>query len=148
MVIAAVAMNDTRRYALPDPSSIAGGLGAGFYPFWSAALIFLFGALVIWRAVVVPQPAQGVFKDRTSITSVLWIVAPMVFAVALIEWIGFYVMTALYMGFFAAIIGRYRWYWVPVIAVLFPLALFLLFEVGFRVSLPKSALYELGITPF
>jgi putative tricarboxylic transport membrane protein len=148
MVIAAVAMYDTRRYAIPDPSSIAGGLGAGFYPFWSAMLIFVFGALVIWRSVVVPQPAQGVFKDRRSITSVLWIVAPMVAAVGLIEWIGFYVMTALYMGFFAAVIGRYPWYWVPVIALLFPLALFMLFEVGFRVSLPKSALYELGLTPF
>jgi putative tricarboxylic transport membrane protein len=149
MVIAAVAMFDTRRYALPDPTGTApGGLGAGFYPFWSAAFVFTFGALVIWRSLVVPQPAQGVFKDRHSITSVLWIVLPMIAAVALIGYLGFYLITALYMSFFAAVIGRYRWYWIPAIAVLFPLALYLIFEVGFRVGLPKSELYDLGVTPF
>jgi putative tricarboxylic transport membrane protein len=149
MLIAAVAMLDTRRGALPDPTGTApGGLGAGFYPFWSAAFIFFFGALVIWRSLVVPQPAQGVFKDRRSVTSVLWIALPMIASAALIPLLGFYVMTAAYMGFFAAVIGRYRWYWIPAIAVLFPLALYLIFELGFKVGLPKSFLYPLGVTPF
>jgi hypothetical protein len=79
---------------------------------------------------------------------VLWIVLPTIAAVALIGYLGFYVITALYMSFFAAVIGRYRWHWIPVIAVLFPLALYLIFEVGFRVGLPKSELYDLGLTPF
>jgi hypothetical protein len=48
------------------------------------------------------------------------------------------------MGFFARYFGRYRWLWVAVIAVAFPAAAYLAFEMGFRVRLPKSALYELG----
>jgi tripartite tricarboxylate transporter TctB family protein len=149
MLIAAVAMYDTRRGALPDLTGVApGGLGAGFYPFWSAGFVFVFGALVIWRSLVVPQPAQGVFKDRHSVTSVLWIVLPIIAAVGLMGYLGVYAITALYMGFFAAVIGRYRWYWVILIAVVFPLGLYLLFELGFRVGLPKSELYDLGLAPF
>ena len=33
----------------------------------------------------------------------------MIVAVGLIEWIGFYFVTGLYMGFFARFIGRYKW---------------------------------------
>ena len=143
MVIAAVAMFDTRRGALPDVAGGApGGLSGGFYPFWSATVLLVFAALVLARSLTVPQPVEGVFKDRQSITSMLWIAVPMVIATSLIRVLGFYVMTGLYMGFFAAAIGRYRPHWVGLIAVLFPLVIYLIFEVGFRVSLPKSIFYD------
>ena len=142
MVIAAVAMFDSRRTALPDPTGTApGGLGSGFYPFWAAALIFVAGIGVIYRAVTTPQPAEGVFADRRSVTSVLTLIIPIAIVTSLLAWIGFYVMTAVYMGFFAFTIGRYKWYWVLPIALLLPAAIYAAFELGFRVPLPKSALY-------
>jgi|SRR5687767_3912747 len=144
MVIAAVAMFDTRRGALPDVAGGApGGLSGGFYPFWSAAVLLFFGALVAFRSLTTPQPATGVFKDRRSVTSVLTLAVPMVVAAALIPFAGFYLMTALYMGFFAAVLGRYKWYWVLAIAVLFPVVIYAIFELGFRVALPKSIFYDL-----
>ena len=144
MVIAAVAMFDTRKGALPDPVGGApGGLSGGFYPFWSAAVMLVFGALVVFRSLTIPQPAQGVFRDRQSVTSVLWLAVPMILAAALIPTLGFYVMTALYMGFFAAAIGHYRWRWVAAIAIAFPAVIYLIFEIGFRVTLPKSIFYDL-----
>lgn len=143
MMIAAVAMFDTRKGALPDVAGGApGGLSGGFYPFWSAAVLFAFGGLVILRSLTTPQAATGVFKDRQSIASVLTLAVPMVVAAALIPYLGFYLMTALYMGFFAAVLGRYKWYWILAIALLFPLVIYLIFEVGFRVSLPKSIFYD------
>lgn len=143
MMIAAVAMFDTRKGALPDVAGGApGGLSGGFYPFWSAAVLFAFGGLVILRSLTTPQAATGVFKDRQSIASVLTLAVPMVVAAALIPYLGFYLMTALYMGFFAVVLGRYRWYWILAIALLFPLVIYLIFEVGFRVSLPKSIFYD------
>ena len=143
LVIAAVAMFDTRKGALPDVAGGApGGLSGGFYPFWSAGILFAFAALVALRSLTTPQAATGVFKDRRSVASVLTLAVPMVVAAALIPYLGFYLMTALYMGFFAAVLGRYQWYWVIAIAILFPLVIYLIFEVGFRVSLPKSILYE------
>jgi len=144
MVIAAVAMFDTRKGALPDIAGGApGGLSGGFYPFWSAAVLLVFGALVALRSLTTPQAATGVFKDRQSVTSVLTLAVPMVVAVALIPYLGFYLMTGLYMGFFAAVLGRYKWYWVLAIAVLFPLVIYAIFELGFRVALPKSIFYDL-----
>ena len=144
MVIAAVAMFDTRKGALPDVSGGApGGLSGGFYPFWSAAVLLFFGALVAFRSLTTPQAAVGVFKDRRSITSVLTLAVPMVVAAALIPFLGFYLMTGLYMGFFAAVLGRYKPYWVLAIALLVPIAIYAIFELGFRVQLPKSIFYDL-----
>ncbi len=141
MLIAAVAMFDSRRSALPDPSGTApGGLGAGFYPFWAAAFIFVAGAGVAYRTFVTPQRPEGVFKDRASILAVLTIIAPIVVAVSLIAWIGFYVMTAVYQGYFAITIGKYRWYWALAVALLVSAAIYATFELGFRVPLPKSIL--------
>lgn len=143
-VIAAVAMFDTRKGALPDVAGGApGGLSGGFYPFWSAFVLLVFGLLVVWRSLTIPQPAHGVFKDRAGVASVLWLALPMVAAAALIPWLGFYLMTALYMGFFAAVIGRYRPYWVAAIAVAVPVVIYVIFELGFRVGLPKSIFYDI-----
>src|SRR3989442_4636757 len=139
MAIAAVAMLDTRRGALPDPTgNEPGGLGSGFYPFWAAALIFVAGIAVAYRAFVVPLPAQGVFKDWSSITTVLTLILPIIIAVSLLKWIGLYVMTGAYMAYFALTIGRYKWYWALIVAVLLPAAIYAAFELGFRVPLPKS----------
>jgi hypothetical protein len=144
MVIAAVAMFDSRRTALPDPTGASpGGLGSGFYPFWASAFIFVAGIGVIYRALTRPQPATGVFKDRRSVTSVLTLIAPIVVATSLLSWIGFYIMTFVYMGFFMATIGKYRWFWTLAVAVLMPAAIYATFEFGFRVPLPKSGLYYL-----
>ncbi len=144
MMIAAVAMFDTRKGALPDVAGGApGGLSGGFYPFWSAAVLFTFAALVVLRSLTIPQAATGVFKDRRSVTSVLTLAVPMVVAAALIPYLGFYLMTALYMGFFAAVLGRFKPYWVLAIGVLFPLVIYAIFELGFRVALPKSIFYDL-----
>src|ERR671937_1575007 len=142
MLIAAVAMFDSRRTALPDPSGTApGGLGPGFYPFWAAALMFVAGIGVVYRAIRLPQSAEGVFRDRRSITSVLALIVPIVVATSLLKWLGFYLMTALYMGYFTLVIGRYRWFWILAIAFLLPAAVYGAFEIGFRIPLPKSVFY-------
>ena len=51
IVIAAVAMFDSRASALPDPTgTFPGGLGPGFYPFWSAAMIEIAIVMIAWRS--------------------------------------------------------------------------------------------------
>jgi hypothetical protein len=52
------------------------------------------------------------------------------------------------MGLFAWWLGRYKIWWVALISVAIPLVIFAAFEIGFRVSLPKSFLYTTGILPF
>jgi hypothetical protein len=148
-VLAAVAMIDSRAGALVDPTGTQpGGIGAGFYPFWSAALVFLCACYVAYRAWVTPTPGTAAFENRAAVFAALKLIVPMVVATAAITWLGFYFVTGLYMGLFARWIGRYRWTWVVIITLVVPAAIYATFELGFRVTLPKSFLYDLEILPF
>ncbi len=110
ILIAAVAMFDTRAGALIDRSGTApGGIATGFYPFWASAMIAVAGLALIYRSLGTPQPAQGVFTGRDSVVAVLKLVIPMIVATSLMPWLGMYVVTAVYMGFFARYIGKYGW---------------------------------------
>jgi len=149
MLLAAVAMIDSRAGALVDRTGTQpGGIGAGFYPFWSAALVFACAAFIGYRSWVTPQPGTAAFEDRAALFAALKLIIPMLVATAAIAWLGFYVVTALYMALFARWIGHYRWIWVVALAVLMPAAIYASFEIGFRVSLPKSFLYDAGLLPF
>jgi putative tricarboxylic transport membrane protein len=145
VAIAAVAMIDSRSFALIDTSGRSpGGIGPGFYPFWAAAAMAMAGVVILYRAVVSKAVSAPVFENRDAVLSVAKLVGPMLIATAALSWLGFYLCCGLYMGFFARYIGRYRWLWVTLIAVVFPIATYLAFEMGFRVRLPKSGLYQLG----
>jgi hypothetical protein len=163
VLIAAVAMFDSLAAFNPSAGTAPGDVGARWYPFWAAAIMC--GAMIVvgYRALTTPQAAEGVFEGRRSIFAVLKLVVPMLlfatliggigwkttdFTYTIIPPLGFYVATALYMGLFAWWLGRYKIWWVAVIAVAFPLVIFLAFEIGFRVTLPKSFLYQTGILPF
>ena len=149
MFVAAVAMIDSRAGALVDTTGREpGGVGAGFYPFWSAFVVFVCASFIGYRAWQTPQPGTAAFEDRAAFVSALKLIVPMLVATAAIAWLGFYIVTALYMGLFARWIGRYRWIWVALISVAMPAAIYAAFELGFRVSLPKSLLYDAGILPF
>jgi hypothetical protein len=149
MVVAAVAMIDSRAGAMVDTTGREpGGVGAGFYPFWSAFLVFVCAAVVgykSWRITVTGPP---VYEGREGIFAVVKLVIPMILAVVAIAWLGFYIVSGLYMGLFARWIGRYNWLVVGLLTVGMPAAIYAAFEVGFRVSLPKSFLYDIGVLPF
>jgi len=119
--------------------------------------------IVGYRALTTPQGAEGAFEGSRSLFAVLKLAVPMLayalliggikwrttdFTYTVIPPFGFYLSTALYMGLFAWWLGRYKVWWVGAIAVAFPIVIFAVFELGFRVSLPKSFLYETGILPF
>ena len=142
-------MFDTRGGALPDPSGGApGGLKGGWYPFWSAALASLALLVVIYRAVSTPQPVQGVFSDREGVMSVLALVLPMIALVVLMDrLLGIYIAGGLYLAWFGRAIGHYKWHWVALSAIAIPAILFFVFENFFRVALPKSIWYVMGL-PF
>lgn len=142
VLIAAVAMFDSRRDLFFDLS--ASGIGPGFYPFWSAALMGVAAAILTYRALATALPSAGVFAGPDSVPSVLKLVVPMFAYAASLPWLGLYVATALFMGFYASYLGRYRWYRVIAIGILVPLAIYAVFEIGFKLTLPKSIFYDLG----
>ena len=144
ILIAAAAMFDSRKVFGEQLGSSPGDVGPSWYPFWSAALMGLAAAYVGVRAMTQPQSTESPFATRESVTSVVKLVIPMFIYALSFPWLGFYVATAIYMAFFAWYLGRYRWWAIAAAGVITPLAVFLLFEVAFRLTLPKSLLYPLG----
>lgn len=150
ILIAAVAMFDTRAGALPDPeANVPGGLRGGWYPFWSAAVGAAATLVVLVRAMTLPQPATGIFQTREGLRDVLGLIAPMIGLLVLMNLgFGFYAAGALYLGFFARVIGHFRWLWSLASALGIPVVVYVVFERFFLVPLPKSLLYASGILPF
>lgn len=134
-------MFDSRAAWSPVEGTAKGDVGASWYPFWAATVMGVASVLVAYRMLVTPQPAQGIFAGRSSIVAVLNLVIPMFLYAFSFRWLGFYLATAAYMGFFAAYLGRYRWFFSVLIALVAPLAIYLMFEVGFKLLLPKSLFY-------
>lgn len=147
ILIAAVAMFDSRKVFGAQLGSSPGDVGPSWYPFWSAALMGLAAAYVGVRALSRPQPKENPFETRESITSVVKLVIPMFVYAFSFQWLGFYFATAAYMAFFAWYLGKYRWWGILAAGIITPLTVYLLFEVAFRLVLPKSVLYPLGF-PF
>jgi len=162
VMIAAVAMFDSRAAFNPSAGTALGDVGSRWYPFWAATIMGIAAVVVGYRALTTLQP-EGAFEGRRSVFAVLKIALPMLayalliggigfrttdFTYRIVPAFGFYLATALYMGLFAWWLGRYKIWWVAAIAVAFPIVIFLVFEIGFRVSLPKSFLYTAGLLPF
>ena len=163
VLIAAVAMFDSRAAFNPSSGTAPGDVGARWYPFWAASLMGIAAVIVGYRALTTPQGIEGAFEGSRSLFAVLKLAVPMLgyalliggigyrttdFTYRIVPAFGFYLATGLYMGLFAWWLGHYKIWWVAAIAVAFPIVIFVVFEIGFRVSLPKSFLYTSGILPF
>jgi hypothetical protein len=141
VLIAAVAMYDSRNAFSPVTGTAPGDVGASWYPFWAGAVIAVSAAIVALRYFVTPEASQEPFITRASLVAVGKLVLPMLLYAFSFRWLGFYLATGAYMGVFAVYLGRYRWYWSLASAIITPIAIYLMFEVGFKLLLPKSVLY-------
>jgi len=114
------------------------GPRSGFFPFWLAVLLVVCCTVIAWQARRRPRGAP--FVTREQLAPVLTTLLPSAGFVVLTQFIGLYVASALFMGFYMRWIGRYGWVPVVLVSVLFPLATFLVFETWFLVPMPKGPL--------
>ncbi len=114
------------------------GPKSGFFPFWLALL------LVVTAAIIVVQAARSrstvSFVTRKQLGPVLKVLWPATATVALMHFVGLYVASALYLGYYMRAVGRHAWFLVLTLAVLIPLVTFLVFETWFLVPMPKGPL--------
>lgn len=114
------------------------GPQSGFFPFWLALLMVLACALIVIQAM--RESSQRPFVDRAKLAPVLKVLWPALAAVALMQAIGLYVSSAIYLGFYMRWVGRHSWVAVIVLSIGFPLATFVIFERWFLVPMPKGPL--------
>lgn len=114
------------------------GPQSGFFPFWLALLMVLACALIVIQAM--RESNQRPFVDRAKLAPVLKVLWPALAAVALMQAIGLYVASAIYLGFYMRWVGRHSWVAVFLLSIGFPLATFVIFEKWFLVPMPKGPL--------
>ena len=71
----------------------------------------------------------------------------MIVATVVLIWLGFYIVTAVYVAFFMWYIGRYAIWWDAAAGLALAFVFYMIFERVFLVSLPKSIFYG-GLLPF
>jgi putative tricarboxylic transport membrane protein len=114
------------------------GPQSGFFPFWLAVLLIASCVTIAWQA---GRRRRGrPFLTREQLKPVLTTLLPSAGFVVLTQFIGLYVASALFMGFYMRWIGRYGWVPIVLVSVLFPVVTFLVFETWFLVPMPKGPL--------
>jgi hypothetical protein len=125
------------------------GPAPGYFPFWVA--VILAGASLIILAVAALKPGDGeIFVALRPFGRVLAVLLPSFVYVGLIggvsvgpvtmPGIGIYVSSAIFICLFMLAIGREGILKSVGVAIVVPVALFFMFEIWFRVPLPKGPL--------
>lgn len=116
------------------------GPQAGYFPFYVGLLICLSTVVVMVRALGDKAKAAKAFVTRGAFRQVLWMLVPSIVYVGLIRPLGLYVASTLFIAFFMRRLGRYPWLATAAVALGVSVAFFLLFEVWFKLPLPKGPL--------
>jgi len=128
---------------LADATRLGQGWGSdgpqsGFFPFWLALIMVVTCLAIIGQTL--RRSAGGVFVTRAQLKPVLKVLCPAAAMVAITQFLGLYVATALYLGFYTRWVGRHSWPIVATLALAVPVVTFLIFEQWFLVPMPKGPL--------
>ena len=114
------------------------GPRSGFFPFWLATIMLVSCGGVIVQSV--RRPLGRPFVTRQQLGLVLKVLWPATGMVLLTEFVGLYVASALYLGFYMRWVGRHSWLAIGAVSIGIPIATFFIFEKWFLVPLPKGPL--------
>lgn len=114
------------------------GPQAGYFPFYIGLIMFIASLGTLVGAVISKKPNLNSFVGKSQLFSVLQVLIPTAVFVALIPFIGLYVAGGIYIAFFMVWIGKYNILKAIPVALVVPLALFMLFEIWFLIPLPKG----------
>jgi hypothetical protein len=116
------------------------GPQAGYFPFYIGLLVCLSTGVIFFRALVSPRTGAHAFVSRGQLLLVLKMLVPTIAYVVLIKLLGIYVASTLYIAFFMKWLGKYPWAKTLAVAIGVSVIFFLLFEMWFKVPLPKGPL--------
>jgi ABC-type polysaccharide/polyol phosphate export permease len=114
------------------------GPEAGYFPFYIGVLICVSTAVVFFRAL--GTKARNSFVSRDALALVMKMLLPSIVYVVLIAFLGIYVASTIYIVFFMVWLGKYSWAKAIAVGLGVSLVFFLMFEVWFKVPLPKGPL--------
>lgn len=117
------------------------GPASGYFPFYIALALGLASVMILVQAAVgTIEDGDEVFVTREAILRVLAVLMPTIGYVALIEYLGIYVASAIFIAGFMLAIGRDGILKAILVGCAVPAVLFMMFEKWFLVALPKGPL--------
>jgi hypothetical protein len=120
------------------------GPEAGYFPFY-IGLILCISSVVNFASAWMKRQYKS-FVGVSALKTILSVIVPTMVYVALIGGVGptpqlgIYVASALFIALFMKWLGKYGWGTTLAVSVAVPIAFFVLFEVWFKVPLPKGPL--------
>jgi len=119
------------------------GPQAGYFPFYLGIIMCVSSLINLVVALVALKAKDQTFVERGQLKLVLSVLLPSAVYVGAIGWIGIYVASALFVAFFMRWLGNYAWWKVAAVSVGNSVVFFLIFEVWFKIPLPKGPLEAL-----
>ena len=110
----------------------------GYFPFYIGLVICVSAVVNFVRALRVAPARDKAFVHVGQLKLVLSVLIPTAIYAALVTWIGIYAASVLFIGFFMRWLGKYPWWKVAVVSVVTIVAFFVIFEMWFKVPLPKG----------
>jgi putative tricarboxylic transport membrane protein len=108
------------------------GPKAGYFPFYVGLLLCFSSAITLFRAIRAGAGESFVSRGQLKLVTTVY--------VGFIAVLGIYVASIIYIAFFMWWLGKYPWLKIVPVAFGVNAAFFLMFEVWFKVPLPKGPL--------
>jgi len=146
LVAGALVVYDSRRLGSTWGSD---GPQAGYFPFYIGVIIIVASVINLVTALGARAKEAGdkPFVNREQLRMVLIVMIPYSLYVVLIDnpvySFGIYEASVIYIALFMRYLGKYTWLKIGVISVATMVAFFLMFEVWFKVPLPKGPIEAL-----
>jgi putative tricarboxylic transport membrane protein len=119
------------------------GPQAGYLPFYIGLILCISAVVNLVNALRLPAAQAKAFVHVGQLKLVLAVLIPTVIYVGLIKWLGLYVASALFVAFFMRWLGKYDWWKLAAVSIGNSVFFFLIFEVWFKIPLPKGPLETL-----
>ncbi len=119
------------------------GPQAGYFPFYIGLILCASSAVNLVLAMLNRRDKDRTFVEVGQLKLVLTVLIPSAIYVALIGWTGIYLASAVFVAFFMRWLGKYPWWKVAAVSIGNSVAFFLIFEIWFKVPLPKGPLEAL-----
>ena len=119
------------------------GPQAGYFPFYIGAMICVCACVVLVQGVLALKTSTAVFATYPQLKQVMVILIPSFLYVAGIQWLGLYVPSALFIGLFMRLVGKYGWLRSVIVGLSVSVISFAMFEIWFKIPLPKGPVERL-----
>jgi hypothetical protein len=120
------------------------GPGSGYFPFYIGLILCFAGAAIMRQALFGKNRKTEIFVDNEQLKRVLSVLVPIGVYTLVVQFLGLYVASAIYIAGFMIVLGHYPKVKSVVMAIIINVLLFCMFEIWFKVPLFKGSLDPLG----